>query len=249
MPASPLITRLAALLLLASCSTGLQAAELVIAVASNFQPAMHQLARRFEAKTGHRLRLVTGSTGKHYAQVHNGAPYDLFFAADSERPLRLEQEGLARPDSRFTYALGALVLWSPDTSLVDSAGEVLRGDAFGRLAIANPRLAPYGRAARETLVALGLWASLQDRLVRGENIAQAFHYVYSGNAQLGLIAHAQLRTLDVPGSRWPVPAELHAPIEQQAVLLKDTLAGRDFLAYVRSAEAVAIIRQFGYAVP
>jgi len=249
MPASPLITRLTALLLLASCSSGTLAAQLVVAVASNFQPAMQALAQGFETKTGHTLRLVTGSTGKHYAQIHNGAPYDLFFAADSERPRRLEQEGLALPDSRFTYAIGALVLWSPDTGVVDAAGKVLRGDSFKRLAIANPRLAPYGKAAREALRTLGLWEALQDRLVRGENIAQAFHYVHSGNAQLGLIAHSQLQWSNAPGSRWAVPTELYAPIEQQAVLLKDTSAGREFLTFVRSPEAVAIIRQFGYAVP
>lgn len=226
-----------------------RAETLLVAVASNFKPALERIVGRFEASTGHPVKLVSGATGKHYAQIRHGAPFDLFFAADEQRPQRLEREGLAVAGSRFTYASGALVLWSPRADVVDPSGDVLRSGDYRRLAIANPRLAPYGRAARQALVRLGLWDELQGRLVRGENIAQAFHFVRSGNAELGLVAEAQLHAAGIAdeGSWWRVPAALHAPIHQQCVLLRDSAPARKLLDFVRSAEALAVLREFGYA--
>ena len=228
-----------------------QADELLVAAASNFRDAMAALTAGFEAATGHRVTPVFGSTGKHYAQIHNGAPFDAFFAADSERPLRLEREGLAVPGSRFTYAVGKLVLWSPRPGFVDPRGEVLRRGGFRRLAIANPQLAPYGQAAREVLAAWGLLERLDSRLVRGENVGQAFQFVRTGNAELGLLAWSQLKRDNRPveGSWWLVPADLHAPIEQQAVLLRDSAAGRAFMSFVRGDEAARMIRAHGYETP
>lgn len=227
------------------------AAEIRVAVASNFTAAMRAIVVRFEPLSGHRVTLVPGSTGKHYAQIVRGIPVEVFLAADAERPRRLEVEGVAVVGSRFTYALGRLVLWSPRVGYVDSQGEVLvRGD-FAHLAIANPRLAPYGVAARQVLVAKNLWRRLQGRLVRGENIAQAYQFVKSGNAELGFIARAQaLRPEYSPeGSWWEVPQALHAPIEQQAVLIRDVPAARALLVFLRGAEGRGIISRHGYDVP
>lgn len=227
------------------------AAQVRVAVASNFAGAMEGLTADFEAATGHRVSLSFGSTGKHYAQIRHGAPYDAFFAADARRPRLLEEEGHGVPGSRFTYAIGRLVLWSPREGLVDDGGAVLRGAGFRHLAIANPRLAPYGRAAREVLEALGLWPGLRGRLVQGENIAQTFQFVASGNADLGFVALSQVRGPggDREGSQWEVPPELFAPIAQEAVLLRDHPAARDFLEFVRSDRARALIRAYGYEVP
>ncbi len=223
--------------------------NLRIAVAANFAPTLEQLAEAFRRETPAAIpvTLVPGSTGKHYAQIRHGAPFDAFFAADAARPERLEREGRIVPGSRFTYALGCLVLWSPDPDRVDADGRVLAGDGFRRLAIANPRLAPYGRAAREVLEGLDLWARLQPRLVRGENIAQAFQYVASGNAELGFVACSQV--IGRAGSRWPPDPARHAPIVQQAVLLRDSPAARAFLDFVRSPAARARIRAAGYGLP
>lgn len=242
---------LAALLLGALAVNPARAETLRVAVASNFRPAMLQLAERFEQDSGQQLTLIFGSTGKHYAQIVNGAPFDAFLAADAERPRRLEQEGHALPGSRFVYALGRLVLWSPDTALVDDSGAILRSDRFRHLAIANPDLAPYGAAAREVLRALGVWEALQGRLVRGENIAQAYQFVASGNAELGFVARAQrvAAGADATGSSWTPPAALYGPIEQQAVLLTDSPATRAFAAFLQSAEARALIRAAGYDLP
>ncbi len=225
--------------------------EVLVAVASNFRGTMATLAEGFEAATGHRLVLAAGSTGKHYAQIRSGAPFHAFFAADAERPRLLEQEGRALAGSRFTYALGALVLWSPRPELVDSEGRVLASAQFRRLAIANPELAPYGMAAVQVLGALGLDPSLGGRVVRGENIAQAFQFVRSGNAELGFIARSQWYTGAVRhrGSAWPVPPALHAPIRQQAVLLTDRTAARALLEYVRGEEALRTIEASGYLRP
>jgi molybdate transport system substrate-binding protein len=228
---------------------GTQAAadDLQVAMASNFAGAGSELAQLFEQKSGHRVRLAFGSTGKQYAQIVNGAPFDAYFAGDAERPEKLERQGLIRPGSRFTYALGRLVLWSPAAGLaVDGAAALRRGE-FRHLAVANPKLAPYGRAARETLQRLGLWDGLRSRMVRGENIGQTFQFVKSGNAELGLVAASQARGL--PGSRWEVPQDLYTPIVQQAVLLKDTPAGRDFLAFVRGKQGRELILAHGYGLP
>lgn len=222
-----------------------------VAVASNFADSLAAIAREFESATGNRVTLSSGSTGKHYAQIRNGAPFDAFFAADGQRPQLLEQQGIAVPGSRFTYALGRLVLWSPEPGYVDPEGAVLERGAFRHLAIANPRLAPYGRAAQEVLQGLGLWERLGPRLVRGENIGQAYQFVRSGNAALGFVAWSQVQRPGQPlhGSAWKVPQVLYTPIEQQALLLKDHPVARSFLAFVRSGAALKIIRDYGYDLP
>ena len=224
------------------------AAEIRVAVASNFARAMTSLARNFEENTGHKVKLVFGSTGKHYAQIRNGAPFDVFFAADIKRPRLLEEEGITVSGSRFTYATGKLILWSPIPDYVDAEGGVLRHGSFRYLAIANPDLAPYGRAAREFLQSRGLWNELKQKTVRGENIGQAFQFVSSGNAELGLVAFSQVRNIHRPveGSYWEVPASLYTPIEQQAVLLTDNEAGRSFISYIKSKPALKIISNHGY---
>jgi len=222
-----------------------------VAVASNFSVAITTLAERFEANTGHEVTLVFGSTGKHYAQIRNGAPFDSFFAADSRRPELLEKEGMALPGSRFTYATGKLVLWSPKAGYVDAEGRVLEHGAFRYLAIANPKLAPYGKAAREVLHARGVWDALKAKTVRGENIGQAFQFVKSGNAELGFVALSQVQRPGQPpeGSWWEVPQAIYAPIEQQAVLLKENTAARAFLSFVKSDKSRGFIRSFGYGTP
>jgi len=225
--------------------------EIRIAVASNFAGAIKAAVGLFEANSGHRVTLAFGSTGKHYAQIRNGAPFDAFFAADARRPELLEKENLAIAGSRFTYAVGKLVLWSPATAYVDIQGKVLQQGTFRHLAIANPELAPYGIAAREVLQTRGLWDELEKRLVRGENISQAFQFVASGNAELGFVAWSQLRRpgQDVEGSYWNVPTALYTPIEQQAILLKDSDAGRALMSFMRSEKAIRIIRDHGYETP
>lgn len=239
------------LLLALVLPAALPADEIRVAVASNFRPALAAAAERFQHGSGHVVRLIPGSTGKHYAQIRNGAPFDAFFAADSERPSRLEREQRSVPGSRFTYAVGRLVLWSPDAGLVDPDGEVLAAGRFRHLAIANPELAPYGEAARAVLHSLGLWESLAPRLVRGENIAQTFQFVISGNAELGFVARSQLQMpgREFAGSSWQPPPELYPPIEQQAVLLRETPAGRAFMSFMQGEEARAIVRAYGYDSP
>jgi molybdate transport system substrate-binding protein len=212
---------------------------------------MQKLARLFEQQTGHKVVASYGSTGKLAAQIQNGAPFEVFLAADDETPAKLERSAHAVSGSRFTYAVGRLVLWSRDPGRVDGNGEVLRGDSFERLAIADPRLAPYGAAAVQTLRALGLHERLQPRLVTGENITQAHQFVATGNAQLGFVALSQVQ-IDgriAEGSAWVVPARLHEPIVQQAVLLangRDHPAATAFLGFLRSEPVRALIRGFGY---
>lgn len=247
--------RLAILFLFAAGANGFSvfalAGEVRIAVASNFSDVMKEIAQPFEARTGYRVKLSPGSTGKHYAQIKNGAPFDLFFAADSERPKRLEVEGIAQPGSRFTYAIGKVVLWSPDKALVDKEGKILHATTYRYLAIANARLAPYGRAAEQVLKAEGIWDNLQPRIVRGENIGQAFQYVQSGNAELGFVAYSQLRPQGklIEGSFWEPPLSLYDPIEQQAVLIRDTPEAREFIAYFRQPEIRKLLQNHGYESP
>ena len=238
-------------LLLAGWGSPVPGDEIQVAVASNFALAARQLAARFEKETGHQVKLSFGSTGKQYAQILHGAPFHAWFAADAYRPMRLEEAGRIVPDSRFTYARGRLVLWSPQPGLVDDEGEVLRRGDFRHLALANPRLAPYGLAARQALEKLGLWQILQNRLVRGENIGQTYQFVQTGNAELGFVAASQVlgRSRTEKGSFWLLPADLHGPIEQQAVLLRDEEAARAFLAFAASEAGRAIIRANGYEVP
>jgi molybdate transport system substrate-binding protein len=247
--------RILAVTLAHAVNSGIAAAdEAQMAVAANFSAPAKQLAAQFEKATGHRLALSSGSTGKFYAQISNGAPFDVLLAADSETPRRMEQEKLAVSGSRFTYALGKLVLWSPREGVVDDRGEVLRTGTFRRLSLANPRLAPYGAAAQEAMERLGAWATLQDRLVMGENIAQAFQFVATGNAELGFVAYSQVREPGKPlaGSFWLVPQSLYAPLRQDAVLLAhgaSNAAAREFLAFLRSAPALELIRGYGYELP
>lgn len=231
------------------------AAAARIAVATNFAQVAARLATEFEQTSDHELVIVTGSTGKLYAQIVNGAPFDALLAADSERPERLEGSGEGVAGTRFTYAAGRLVLWSADPALIGAAGEAtLRRADFSALAIANPRLAPYGAAAMEVLQALGLWQLLENRIVTGENVGQAHALIATGNAALGFTARSYLVNTDSAGSgsRWEVPAALHAPIRQDAVLLKagrDNPAATSFLSYLRSPAARHTIRSFGYDLP
>ena len=229
----------------------LKAGEIHVVVASNFYEALSTISKQFETKTGHNVTLMPGSTGKHYAQIKNGAPFDVFFAADIRRPKLLEQEGAAVYGSRFTYAIGKVVLWSPRNGFVDLKGHVLNNGEFYHLAIANPKLAPYGRAAREVLKRLGLWDKLMGLIVRGENISQTFQFVKSGNADLGFVARSQVHHSGRPleGSWWDIPQELYTPIEQQAVLLKDGEVARTFLTFVRSDKGHKIIHSYGYGTP
>lgn len=226
----------------------------LVAVATNFVETMQQLEADFERNGGHSLTLVPGSTGKLYAQIANGAPFDVFLAADQERPRQLEVDGLAVADSRFTYAVGRLVLWSRDADRIGPDGAaVLRQGEFRRLAIANPALAPYGAAARDMLVELGLYDGLRPRLVIGENVGQAFAMVATGNAELGFVALSYVlspRNQD-PGSRWDVPREFYAPIRQDGVLLghgTDNKAASDLLRWLHGDDARTIIMRFGYDV-
>ena len=242
------------LLLVALLTPGAHADTAHIAVASNFTTTLEQLAPRFEAVTGHRLRISAASTGKHYVQIVKGAPFDVFLAADAERPQRLEAEGHAVTGSRFTYATGRLGLWSAGALTIDANGTVLRDASYRRLAIANPKTAPYGLAAQQALAGLGLWSTLEPKLVRGENIGPTCHFVESGGAALGFVALAQLVAQGVPaGDYWLVPDTLHAPIAQQAVLLKrgaDNPAARAFLEFLQhDPDARAMIEQAGYSIP
>lgn len=244
--------RLLLLALLILHAATAQAAAATIAVATNFLRPAEALALLFEQQTGREVTLVSGSTGKLTAQIIAGAPFDALLAADQERPERLEKDGLARPGSRFTYALGRLALWSadPDRIAGDGAAELARGD-FRRLALANPALAPYGAAARETLEGLGLADALADRIVLGENIGQAHAMVATGNAELGFVALSGVAGpgAEPKGSMWIVPEELHAPIRQDAVLLARAPQDGDaaaFLDFLKSPEARAVIAAWGY---
>jgi molybdate transport system substrate-binding protein len=243
-------TVLAALLAVAPARPAI-AAEVQVAVASNFSAPMRQIAQAFERDTGHRAVLAFGATGALYAQIRNGAPFDLLLAADAATPARLEAEGLARRGSRFTYAVGRLVLWSAQPGLVDDRGAVLKSEHVGRVAIANPKLAPYGAAAVQVMEKLGVADALRPKLVQGENIAQAHQFVASGNATLGFVALAQVFADGrlSGGSGWIVPAELHDPIRQDAVWLArahDNPAAAELMRYLRGDAARAIIARFGY---
>jgi molybdate transport system substrate-binding protein len=212
---------------------------------------MQAIAAAFAKDTGHRAVLAFGSTGKFYAQIHNGAPFQVLLAADDDVPARLEKEGLAVAGTRFTYAIGHLVLWSKQPALVDPAGEVLRHGSFARLAVADPKLAPYGAAALQTLQQLGVLPSLQPRLVQGESIAQAYQFVATGNAPLGFVALSQVLREGklLEGSSWVVPANLHAPLRQDAVLLgggRDNAAAVALIAFLKSDPARALMRGYGY---
>lgn len=232
-------------------ATAAHAAEVSVAVAANFTAPMQQIAADFEKATGHQAKLAFGATGKFYSQIKNGAPFEILLAADDETPARLDKEGLGVAGTRFTYATGKLVLWSSKLDLVDAQGEVLKKGTFDKLAIANPKTAPYGAAAIEVLTGLGLRAAVEPKFVQGENISQTFQFASSGNADLGFVALSQVMKDGklTSGSAWIVPANLHAPIRQDAVLLapgKDSEAAKALLAYLKSEPAKAIIRSYGY---
>lgn len=221
-----------------------------VAVSSNFTNPMINIAHRFQEKTKCKIDLSFSSTGKLYAQIKNGAPFGVFFAADMTRPMLLEKEGLAILGSRFTYAVGKMVLWSRKPNFVDSQGKVLTQENFHHLAMANPALAPYGKAAQEVLTDR-VYNHLQPKIVLGENISQAFQFVHSENAELGFVAYSQVKRPDKPleGSYWEVPQSLYTSIEQQAVLLKEDKVARKFLDFVQCNEAQDIICSYGYGIP
>ncbi len=239
------------LLILALAARGVFAAEVQVAVAANFSAPMQRIAADFEQATGHQAKLAFGSTGKFYAQIRHGAPFDVLLAADDETPAKLEKEGMAVAGSRFTYSIGQLALWSAKPGYVDDKGEVLKQGAFKHLAIASPKLAPYGAAAVETLNRLGLQAALQPKFVQGENIAQTFQFVSTGNAELGFVALSQVIEGGKlkRGSAWIVPPGLHAPIRQDAVVLargRDNPAALALMKYLKQDQARAIIKAYGY---
>lgn len=228
--------------------------EVQVAVAANFTAPMQKIAEAFARDTGHRAMLAFGATGKFYAQINNGAPFDVLLAADEQTPQRLEDDGQGVAGSRFTYAIGSLVLWSAREGYVDPQGRVLADGDFRHLALANPKTAPYGAAALQTLEKLGLRERLQPRFVQGENIAQTHQFVASGNAELGFIALSQVIEDGriARGSAWRVPADQHQPIRQDALLLQrgeHNPAARALLDYLKGASAVALIRAYGYEVP
>lgn len=238
------------LLLLANVRPAL-AADTSVAVAANFTEPAKQLAAAFHTATGHTATLSFGASGSFYAQLTHGAPFEVFLSADADRPRQLERDGLAVPGSRFTYAVGRLVLYSVTPGLVDDHGAVLRQGHFAHLAIADPAAAPYGAAAVQTMQRLGVAAALAPKLVTGSSIAQAYQFVATGTAELGFVAQSQV--VNVPGgSRWLVPEALHAPIEQQAVLLRTGAhnpAAAAFAQFLKSPPATAIITRYGYQLP
>ena len=231
-----------------------QAADVSVAVAANFSAPMKAIAQAFQRDTGHQARLAFGGTGQFYAQIRNGAPFAVLLSADANTPQKLEAEGLAVPGSRFTYALGQLVLWSRQPGVVDAQGQVLKSGAFDKIAIANPKLAPYGAAAMQVLQQMGVTAQVMPRVVEGSHIGQAHQFVASGNATLGFVALSQvsengrLKT----GSGWVVPSHLYSPIRQDAVLLnpgQGNDAASALLRYLQGEPARALIRSFGYDLP
>jgi molybdate transport system substrate-binding protein len=230
------------------------ATDVQVAVASNFAHPMQRIAEEFAKDTGHHAVIVTGATGTFFAQIETGAPFEVLLAADRTTPDRLAADGFAIAESRFTYAFGVLVLWSPKPGYVDAAGAVLRKGAFRHLAIANPKVAPYGVAAVEALDSLGLLDATRPKLVQGETVAQAFQFVASGNAELGFVALSQVAAPDAPvaGSYWTVPARLHTPIQQDAILLQRgarSPAAVALLDYLKASKARDIIRSYGYELP
>lgn len=238
---------LLATVLLLSVSAAAQAGETNVAVAANFTAPAKEIAKSFEEKTGHKAILSFGATGQFFAQIKQDAPFTVLLAADDETPKRAVEDGLAVADSRFTYAIGRLVLWSRNPATVTGEG-TLKAAAFDKLSIANPALAPYGAAAVQTMKRMGVYDALQPRIVQGNTIAQAFQFADTGNAEVGFVALSQV--IEKPeGSRWVVPETLHDPIRQDAVLLKKGAAdeaAKAFLAYLKGPEAGAVIARYGY---
>jgi molybdate transport system substrate-binding protein len=226
-----------------------RAAETIVAVAANFTEAAQEIGAAFEAATGHSVTYSFGPTGQLYAQITQDAPFEVFLAADQARPEKAETDGHAVAGSRFTYAVGQLVLWSADPDMIDGTGSVLEDGAFSHIAIANPVTAPYGAAAVEVMTNLGVHAHLQPRIVEGKSISQTHQFVATRNAELGFVALSQV-VADETGSRWMIPRNLYAPIRQDAVLLKTgeaNEAANAYVAFLKGPEAMAIIEKYGYA--
>jgi molybdate transport system substrate-binding protein len=237
----------AAALLAAIIPVPLQAAETNVAVAANFTESSKEIARLFEAKTGHKAILSFGATGQFYTQITQGAPFQVFLSADQTTPAKLAQEGHATADSLFTYAVGKLVLFSKSADLVKD-GQTLRDGKFNKIAIANPTTAPYGAAGVEVMKMLGVYDQLAPRIVQGGNITQTFQFVETGNAEVGFIALSQIIGRE-DGSRWIVDASLYKPIKQDAVLLKTgagSEAARAFLDFLKGPETAKVIAKYGY---
>lgn len=233
--------------LLLSVPAGAHAAETNVAVAANFTEPAKEIARAFEAKTGHKAVLSFGATGQFYAQIRQDAPYAVFLAADETTPAKAVAEGLAIADSRFTYAIGRLVLWSKDPAAVTDEA-TLKRSAFDKIAIANPALAPYGLAAVQAMTKMGVYDALKPKIVQGNTIAQTYQFVETGNAEVGFVALSQV-IVKGEGSRWLVPETLHDPIRQDAVLLKKgeaDEAAKAFLAFLKGPESAAVIARYGY---
>lgn len=243
--------RLLAALLTLLLATAVRAAEVRVAVAANFAAPMQAIAAILEKTTGHRAELVSGATGRLYAQAANGAPFDVFLSADDDTPARMEREGLAVAGTRFTYAKGRLVLWSAQPGLVDAQGQVLKTGSFRKIAIARPEVAPYGAAAMQALHKLGLAQRLAQRMVYGESLGQTYAFVATGNAELGFVARSQILEGSKPkaGSAWDVPASLHEPLLQDAVVLrraKDNPAAAALMALLKTERIRALMRSYGY---
>jgi len=250
---TPGLKILSTLLIASAVSSSCFAAEVSVAVAANFAAPMKKIAPLFEKDTGHKAIVSLGSTGSFYAQIKNGGPFHILLSADDETPLKLEKEGLGIAGSRFTYATGKLVLWSKQARLVDDEGHILKTGNFQRIALANPKLAPYGLAAVETLTQLGLLQTLQAKIVQGDNIAQTYQFVVTENAQLGFVALSQVYADGKisQGSAWIVPSQLHSPLKQDALLLnpgKNNPAAEALMNYLKTDKAKGIIRAFGYVV-
>jgi molybdate transport system substrate-binding protein len=226
------------------------AADTQVAVAANFTEPAKEIAAAFAAKTGNHAILSFGSSGQFYTQITHGAPYEVLLSADADRPIKAEQDGVGVPGTRFTYAIGQLVLWSETPGLVDPAGAVLAHGHYNKLAIADPAAAPYGLAAVQTLNKLGVYAAVKSKIVQGTSITQAYDFVHTGAAELGFVALSQVIN-DPSGSRWLVPAADHAVIDQQAILLWNGAknpAARAFMDFLKGPEARAIIQRYGYEV-
>lgn len=224
--------------------------EITVAVASNFTAPMKAIGKEFERQSKHRVNLASSSSGKLYAQIKNGAPFDLFLSADSQKADTLISEGFVTKQDHYTYAIGRLVLWSKIKNYVDKNGDILKSDKFKKIAIANPKLAPYGLAAKETMEKLGLYQKISEKIVLGENISQTLQFIITKNAQLGFIALSQI-IKESEGSYWIVPENLHTPILQDILLLKksaENKAARELFNFIRSKIGQKIIASYGYKI-
>ncbi len=239
-------------LVLVAVSASVAAEEINVAVAANFTDATRDIVPLFEKASGHKVKVSFGSTGKLYSQIENGAPFEVFLAADSKRPKKAEIESLAVKGTRFTYAMGKLALWSPEEKRFNDAAAYLKKASFAHVAIANPKTAPYGLAAQQVMEKLGVWGHLQGKIVSGDSIAQTFQFAASGNAEIGFVAMSQVKAWkESKGTLWDIPQSYYDPINQQAVLLKngeDSAAAKAFLEFLKGSEAGKVITRYGYGV-